>query len=128
MTFGKVAITSSGYDPNGPRVSDPTLQLDRLPTLTVYHRESDGSSHLYEAGEDNPAPFYGHVASWLTKEYAAEIVRRCNAYPELLKVAACLDAMDLCEGDLFNAGDWPKLRDATAAARGVLKSLSGDRS
>lgn len=61
--------------------------MPELPTLAVHRRESDGSCHLYEAGEDRPAPFYGHVASWLTPENADEIVRRCNGWPGL--VAAC---------------------------------------
>jgi hypothetical protein len=126
--IGNIKVTSSGYDPDGPRVSDPTLGVDAFPSLTVHHRESDGSCHLYELGDDRPAPFYGHVASWLTRENAAEIVRRCNAYPEMVKLAGMVDAVDCREEKYLDNSEWAMLREATAAARGILKNLSEAKS
>jgi hypothetical protein len=91
------------------------MTTTELPRLVVQRRDGDGSCHLFEADPADPVPFGGHVASWLTPEYAAEIVRRCNAFP-VMAAALHKIALGTSKGELLSFRDFCEWHEAAVDA------------
>lgn len=98
-----------------PELPEPPRATD-LPVLAVSVWNGDESYHLADA--NGPAT----VASWLKKDHAAEIVRRCNTAGPLESVCrrllACIDSLS---GHDFT------ISDDTDAAAEEARSLLAER-